>query len=254
MEEDMKHVFAALLIVLLAAGSVNSVLAAPASIIPTFTITEVDRNNTVTIVTHNFPAHDTFKVKMHYYGTLGVGGVVVGSQNTGSGGSFTATYSIPSTYQGLDRIAIRLQSSSSGYYAYNWFWNFDHPDSGSSAATSTPGPTPTSGPTATPGGAGSPSYGYYPTFTITGVDRNNTVTIKGKNFTTNDTYTVYMNYYGTLGIAGLVAGSQSTGSSGSFTATYTIPATFHGLDRIAIRLKSDTTPYYSYNWFWNFNY
>lgn len=250
----MKRAFSALLLVLLVAGSVSTVLAAPASFIPTFTITAVDRNNTVTIVTYNFPAGETFTVSMNYYGTLGVGGVVVGSQNSGTGGSFTATYSIPPAYQGLDRIAIRLQSSTSGYYAYNWFWNFDHPDSGSSAATSTPGPSPTPGPTSTPGGAGSPSYGTIPTFTIIGVDRNNTVTISGINFTTNDTYTVFMNYYGTMGVAGLVAGSQDTGSSGSFTATYTIPATFHGLDRIAIRLKSNTTPYYSYNWFWNFDY
>jgi hypothetical protein len=44
-------------------------------------------------------------------------------------GTFTATYTIPAGLYGLDRIAIRLQSPSSGYYSYNWFWNSDHPDS-----------------------------------------------------------------------------------------------------------------------------
>jgi hypothetical protein len=83
------------------------------------------------------------------------------------------------------------------------------------------------------------------------VDEDNSVTINGINFTSNDTYTVMMGDYGTMGIGGVVSGSQSTGASGSFTGTYSIPAAFHGDDRIAIRLESDTTAYYSYNWFWN---
>ncbi len=36
-------------------------------------------------------------------------------------------------------------------------------------------------------------------------------------------------------------------------AVYTIPASLHGLDRIAIRMDSPEG-YYSYNWFWNNTY
>ena len=92
--------------------------------IPTFSITSVARDNSVTIRTYNFPAHDTFKVLMNFMGTRGVNGVNVDSINSGSGGSFTATFNIPSKMKGEYQIAIRLQSTSgSGYYAYNWFYN-----------------------------------------------------------------------------------------------------------------------------------
>ena len=55
-------------------------------------------------------------------GTKGVDGIEVGETYSGAGGSLTATYSIPKSLRGLDRIAIRLESPS-GYYSYNWFYN-----------------------------------------------------------------------------------------------------------------------------------
>ncbi|MCH7480984.1 MAG: hypothetical protein IIC79_06295, partial [Chloroflexi bacterium] len=99
-------------------------LAAPAMAgIPTFSITNVVKDVSVTIKTYNFPAGDTFKVRMGIYGTLGIGGVLVDTQASGAGGTFNATYNIPAALLGSTRIAIRLESASSGYYAYNWFWN-----------------------------------------------------------------------------------------------------------------------------------
>jgi hypothetical protein len=303
------------------------VVAAPSLVIPTFTITAVSRDASVTILASNFPASDTFTVTMGAYGTLGVGGNLIGTQASGSGGSFTATYAIPASLHGSNRIAIRLHSPTSGYYSYNWFWNNDHPGPAPPSPPPAPGwGWPPAGASTIPSttiknvvkdtsvkvkgsnfttnaqatdGSGtftetytipgayhgseklairweSPSSGFYaydwfvndpaaapspssppagsgtiPTFTITAVSRNNSVTIKGKNFTTNDTYSVMMGNYGTAGVGGIAAGSQATGASGSFTGTYNIPAGLHGKDRIAIRLESDTTPYYSYNWFWN---
>jgi hypothetical protein len=346
-EEPVKKIYLAVGVIVLALAPIQ-VVAAPSIVIPTFSITAVSRDSSVTILTSNFPAGDTFTVTMGAYGTLGIGGVLVGSQASGSGGSFSATYSIPASLHGSNRIAIRLESPSSGYYSYNWFWNNDHPGSspppsppssgwgwppaGSSTIPSTTiknvvtdtsvkvngnnfttndsynvyiGAIGTKGVggtlvgTQATDGTGtftetypipaayhgseklairweSPSSGFYaydwfvndasapsspssppagsgtiPTFTITAVDEDTSVTISGINFTTNDTYTVLMGDYGTMGVGGVVSGSQSTGASGSFTGTYTIPAAFHGDDRIAIRLESDTTAYYSYNWFWN---
>jgi hypothetical protein len=150
---------------------------------------------------------------------------------TDGSGTFTETYTIPGAYHGSEKLAIRWESPSSGFYAYDWFVN---------------DPAAAPSPSSPPAGSGT-----IPTFTITAVSRNNSVTIKGKNFTTNDTYSVMMGNYGTAGVGGIAAGSQATGASGSFTGTYNIPAGLHGKDRIAIRLESDTTPYYSYNWFWN---
>jgi hypothetical protein len=83
----------------------------------------VVKDQTVTISGTNFPANDTFTVLMGPYGTKGIGGVNVGSTDTGSGGSLTATYNIPSSLAGSGKIAIRLESPTSGFFAYNWFFN-----------------------------------------------------------------------------------------------------------------------------------
>jgi hypothetical protein len=200
---------------------------------PYFFITAVVEDQTVTIQAYNFPANDTFRVTMGYYGSYGIGGVVAGSTNTGSGGSFAATYTIPSTLAGQYRIAIRLQSPTSGYYAYNWFYN------NTTGGSVTPTPTPTTG------------YTGYPYFFINSVVRDATVSIQAYNFPSNDTFSVTMGLYGSYGIGGITVGSTSTGAGGTFAATYDIPDQLAGYYRIAIRLYSPTSGYYAYNWFYN---
>jgi hypothetical protein len=96
--------------------------------VPTFSIKAVVRNSTVTIVTSNLPANDTFAVKMNYMGTRGVNGYQVATLASGSGGTQTLTYNTPTQLYGQRQIAIRLESTSgSGYYAYNWFYNNTYP-------------------------------------------------------------------------------------------------------------------------------
>lgn len=94
----------------------------PAGTIPTIKITSVVANESVAITTANFPANQQFDVLMGAYGTKGINGTFVTSINSGVGGTFPATFSIPATWHNADRIAIRLQSSS-GYYSFNWFYN-----------------------------------------------------------------------------------------------------------------------------------
>jgi LysM repeat protein len=89
---------------------------------PSFSIVSVVPNQSVTIRTSNFPANQQFNVSMGAFGTKGVNGTYVTGMQSGSGGSFTATYQIPANLRGFDRIAIRLQSPA-GYYSYNWFYN-----------------------------------------------------------------------------------------------------------------------------------
>ncbi len=104
--------------------------------VPTFSIVSVVTDSTVTIQTFNFPANTTFTVRMGEFGTAAIGGTVVDSTDSGSGGSFEATYDIPSDLQGLSRIAIRMDATSGGWFAYNWFFN---------NTSGTTGPTPTPG-------------------------------------------------------------------------------------------------------------
>ncbi len=91
-------------------------------LIPTFTIRQVVRDQSVTIQTANFPVGRKFDVLIGAYGTAGVGGVYVTTTDSGGGGSFGATYTIPAALRGARRLSIRLQSAS-GHFSYNWFWN-----------------------------------------------------------------------------------------------------------------------------------
>lgn len=214
----------------------TAAVAAPAALtIPTFSITSVVADSSVTIYTYNFPANDSFDVLMNYMGTRGVNGIKVASVNSGAGGSFSGTYTIPDALKGQYQIAIRLQSTSgSGYYAYNWFYN-------------NPSGTNTGGNTGSPSG-----YTGIPTFSIASVVADSSVTITTKNFPANDTFDVLMNYMGTRGVNGIKVASVDSGAGGSFTATYTIPDALKGQYQIAIRLQSTTgSGYYAYNWFYN---
>ncbi len=202
--------------------------------IPTFSIKAVVRDDTVTILTNNFPANDNFKVTMNYMGTRGIGGWEVATQPSNDGGSFEATYKIPNKLKGEYRIAIRLQSPTSGYFAYNWFYN------NTTGGTKPPG-----------GGTGGMKPGTIPTFSIQAVVRNNTVTISTLNFPANDSFVVTMGPMGTRGIGGYVVKTQPSGDGGAFQATYDIPAQLANSYQIAIRLQSKSSGYYAYNWFYN---
>ncbi|MBW8012218.1 MAG: hypothetical protein FVQ83_13445 [Chloroflexi bacterium] len=207
---------------------------------PFTAILNVVANSEVTLQTFNFPADKEFIVTMGQNGTRGIGGLVVGVQNSGLGGSFIATYPIPASLQNETMIAIRLQSTTSGHYAYNWFYNSSGNDP--VVSTSTGSTLPSLPP------------GMYPTFSVSGVSEDNSVTITTYNLTTNDTYTVIIGAYGTYGIGGTVVSSQDSGAGGTISATYVIPPAFYGATKIAIRLESPISGYYAFNWFWNDNY
>lgn len=201
--------------------------------IPTFAITDVVEDTSVTIQAINFPPSEDFEVHMNFYGTLGIGGTIVDTVNSGTG-AFTATFNVPAVFHGQERVAIRLESTTSVYYAYNWFYNN------------------TTGGGAIGAGGIPPGYTGYPTFGVTDVNVDTDVTIQGLNFPAGDTFNVRMNYYGTLGVAGHIVETITINPDGSLPdSTYDIPAFLHGEYQIAIRLESPTSGYYAYNWFYN---
>ena len=216
--------------------------------IPVFSITAVEKDSLVTIRTENFPANQTFVVRIGNFGTLGAGGTEVATTFSGTGGTFTASYTIPTALKGQDRLAIRMDATSGGYYSYNWFWN----KTDQVSVTPTPTPTPTVNPTTSPTTTATPTPAVaIPIFTIEDVVKDRTVTIKTANFPANKTFTARMGKYGTLGIDGVVVGTTNSGEGGIFTMTYTIPTELLGEARIHLRLEATTGGYYSYNWFWN---
>jgi hypothetical protein len=221
-------------------GGSSGVTPPPAGTIPTFSILTVVKDASVTIRTSNLPANDKFDVLMNTYGTLGVGGTKVTQVESGTGGTKEFTFTIPDSLKGQTKIAIRLQSPISAYYAYNWFWN--------SSTNGSTDPAPTSVP-----GSGLPA-GVIPTISISAVVKDSTVTFVTKNFPANDTFEITMNYYGTLGVGGVKVGTLDSGSGGALTFTADIPNAMKGQQKIAIRLYSSKTGYYAYNWFWNNTY
>jgi hypothetical protein len=214
-------------------------MTASAQAIPTFNITDVTVDDTVTIQTQNYPAGQTFTVRMGSFGTLGVGGIVVGSFDSGSGGSFSVTFDIPEALQGRSRIAIRADSPG-GFFSFNWFWN--NTSSSSSSNTETATETHTHTPSAQ--GLG------IPTFYIVDVNRDDNVTFRTRNFPAGQTFTVRMGRYGTLGIGGIEVGTFDSGDGGNFDKSFDIPDALKGQARIAIRADSSQS-FYAFNWFWN---
>jgi len=153
-------------------------------------------------------------------GTLGVNGTPVGTIFSGNGEPVLATFPIPANLVGLDRIAIRAEAAP--YFSYNWFYN-----------------EPYSAPVA------------QPTFSICGVNRDQSVTIRTDVFPINRPFQVLMAPHGTLGVAGYIVGTFNSGPTGVGYSTYPIPLGLQGLDRIAIRIEELAGPHYSYNWIEN---
>ncbi len=198
--------------------------------IPIFNISEVEKDVSVTVITYNLPPGVTFTVRMGEYGTRGVGGIKVGTLESGEGGTLTPTFNIPAELAGKNRIAIRMDSATGYYYAFNWFWN---------NSTSVPVPPE------------EPVYTGIPTFFIAAVVKNESVTITAKNFPPDQTFKVRMGEYGTLGIGGIEVATYESGEGGAFSATYEIPDELAGRNRIAIRLETANGYFYAFNWFYN---
>lgn len=213
------------------------VVASGPTVIPTFVITAVAQDQWVEIQTDNFPAADHYTVTMGPMGSKGINGIIIGTTYSGPGGRFTMKYDIPPALQGSHQIAIRLESSTSSYFAYNWFYN---------NTVNAPGTTPTP-PTTPPSG-----YTGYPTFNIASVKEGDSVTITPTNFPPNDSFWVRMNWMGTRGVAGAIVETVTTDANGKLSkTTFDIPDFLDVAYQIAIRLESPNSGYYAYNWFYN---
>ena len=198
-------------------------------LVPTTTVVSVVTDDTVNISGVNFPANQTFTVRMGKMGTVGMGGTEVGSINMDGKTSFSSSFNIPDGLKGQYQISIRLDSTQ-GYYSYNWFYN------NTSSTTSSP----------------TIEYTGIPTITVKEVVEDKTVTIQTHNFPPNQEFAVTMGHMFTSGIGGEKAATFNSGDGGSFTEILDIPDGLKGQYRISIRTQTaHANPYYSYNWFYN---
>lgn len=219
-----------------------------AQTIPTFSIVSVSRDQSVQIRTANFPPNTDFRVRMGPMGTRAINGTVVTIVNSGNGGVVDFSLAVPANLAGSGQIAIRLENDFTGHYAYNWFYN------NSTAVAPQPpiiGDGNTGGPVAPDPGPVVPPHQGIPTFSITAVDRNNSVQILTNNFPPNTDFVVRMGRMGTQAINGVQIGFVNSGQGGTINWSFVVPAVLANQDRIAIRLESRTTGYYAFNWFFN---
>lgn len=207
----------------------------PSGVFPTFSIVSVNADQNVTIQTKNLPPNDTFVVTMGPMGTRGINGIKVDTVDSGNGGSQQFKFKIPDALKGSYQIAIRMQSPSSGYFAFNWFYNNTTGGTGG-----IPGPT-------LPAGT-------FPTFSIISVVQNQTVTVRTNNLTANDTYVVRMGPMGTRGVNGIKVDTIDSGTGGVKEFTFKIPDALKGSYQIAIRMESPVSGYFAFNWFYNNTY
>ncbi|NLE83282.1 MAG: hypothetical protein GX603_02060 [Chloroflexi bacterium] len=203
---------------------------------PSFTISSVKTDETVTIQTKDMPAGYDFKVLMGEYNTRGEDGIESALFNSASGGAFQVTVDIPAALKGRAMISIRIESTTGGYFYYNWFWN--NKDNGTWPGGEAPKPT-------------QPPVTTVPTISIKSVDAGNNVTIVANNFPKSREFVVRMGKNGTRGIDGIVAAEVTSSDTGSFEATFPIPAELAGENIIAIRLDAKTGGWYAFNWFYN---
>jgi hypothetical protein len=227
---------------LLAAGLIlGTFTVGHAASTPLISISSIKTDTSVTINGTNFPKGQTFTVRMGTFGTLGVGGTVVGTVDTGTSTTFTKTFDIPSGLKGAGKIAIRLDSPQ-GYYSYNWFVNNTSATATTTPAASTPAATSTVS-----------GYKGIPTFSVIKVVKGKSVTIRTSNFPAAQTFTARMGKYGTLGVGGTSVGTTDSGKGGIFEVTYDIPSGMASASKIAIRLES-SAGFFAYNWFDNVDF
>ena len=208
---------------------------------PTSAIVSAVKGEDVTIKFFNLPKDTDFKVLIGKYGTLGVGGTQVGTFDSAAGGTQSFTYDIPDALKDEARLAIRIELTEGvKIYAYDWWWNNSDPsdDSASEGTSGSPAPS---------------GYTGYPYFFITAVVKDDSVTVKTYNLPKDTDFKVRMGKYGTAAVGGVEVAVTDSGVGGTQTFTYDIPDSLKGLDRIAIRMDSTSSPYFAYNWFWNSN-
>lgn len=238
----MKRKLGIFLAVAMLAVLVIPVSAAPSKVVPIINIVSVVQDQSVTVQTAYFPAYDTFNVTMGLSGTQGIGGILVSKLTTGVGGAILAKFHIPSELYGQQIISIRLESPTSGYYSYNWFYN--------STAASVPAYYPTSVPySTTPTWRGIQEG--FPRFDIVKVYKGEKVDIRLINYPASREYAVYMKDGRSAYITWYDVAVFNSAAGGIFDATFSIPTELKYRPLIAVKIYDKSRKIFTVNLFYN---
>lgn len=192
-------------------------------LIPALSVESVEVGRSIVLLAEDLPRHDDFVVTIGRIGTLGVGGEVVGTVNSGADGMFRATFPIPDALKGVSRLSVRAENSE-GAHGYDWFDNYI--------------PTP-------PGS----EQQFEPRLSVETVVMNESVTVRATGFPPNESIYFILGHMGTLAQDGHALASADSGPDGAAAATIDIPYELKGLEAISVRAV--TNGYFAYNWFEN---
>ncbi len=188
--------------------------------VPIFTFTTIKASESVTVHGQDFPKNTEFTVRMDAFGSLAVGGTIVGKISTTTG-SFDATFNIPSGLKTEPTIAMRMDAAS-GWYSYNWFTNEN------SSAVVTPV---------------EPATGGKPYIDIVAVDKNKAVTVQANRFPANQVFTIRVGPFKDFFKKYVVTGTVNSGLGGTFQFNLNLPDSVKDVDMITVRLDSSSGAY-----------
>ncbi|HPS47401.1 MAG TPA: hypothetical protein PKX37_02865 [Flexilinea sp.] len=171
MMKNKKQLFVLMILVAMFAIGIATVQAEGIEPYPSYTITSVTVDQSVSILTLNFPADTEFIVRMKDLNSVS-DYIDVAKFNTQSGGSFTATFPIPAELVGKKSIGMLL-SNNNGIEIPSTFSN--------EAMTETV--------------ATVCDYSVLPSFTIDSVVKGKSITVTTGTFPANQSFTVKMGYY-----------------------------------------------------------
>jgi hypothetical protein len=192
-------------------------------------IVSVKADDTVTLRFRDAPANYIFTVRMDVAGNKAVDGIVVAETNSGAGGTFQETYKIPAELHGKKTLAVRVDSTRGGFFAYNWFNNR------------------TSGETIPPTGPVTPVVtGRGPAVKVLGI-KGNMMTVRATGFPADVTFSVKVGPFYGFSKQGEIMGTVNSAKGGDFDFNVRISGRVKADELGAIRL--DGSGYYAYNAF-----
>jgi hypothetical protein len=225
-------------LILMAILLATAILALPRGVsaaVPSFDITGVRQDDTITVRTKDFPANVKFTVRMDVAGNQAVDGIVVSELNTGLGGAFEVSFRIPAELRGKQTLSVRFDSAE-GYYAFNWFNNKTQgtsPSTNPSSPISIPN-TGTSG---------------KPYLDIVGVKKNTTITVEAYNLPANTDFKVRVGPFKTFSTDYVVVKTVNSGATGAIRFNLDLPTVVKDVETVTVRM--DGSGRYAYNAFTN---
>lgn len=199
-----------LLISVLALGLPQAGQAAPApSILVKFEILSVKANESITIHTVDFPVRTKFVVRIGEAKQQAAKAAVVAEFNSEKGGAIEATYAIPAELKDKRILGIRIESPD-GYYAYDWFFNNTYVYVTDKNQT--------------------------PELSFSGVKKDKSVTVEGKNLPANTLLGVRVGPYDNFYRSYATLDSVRSDENGKVKFELSLPKAAQGVENVTVRL------------------